>query len=83
MQKQRAAEIPHNPVVDIPAFEADPPDPKALAIYTHIISWVDDAPDLASLALVSKLVYVPAMKRLWSGMFFPSIGYFSVGPFRS
>ncbi|KAG8899872.1 hypothetical protein FRC00_000750, partial [Tulasnella sp. 408] len=78
MQKQRAAEIPQKPVVDIPAFEADPPDPKALAIYTHIISWVDDAPDLASLALVSKLVHVPAMKRLWSGMFFPSIGYFSL-----
>ncbi|KAG8948170.1 hypothetical protein FRC04_009969 [Tulasnella sp. 424] len=78
MQKQRAAEIPPYPVVDIPALEQDPPDPKALAIYTTIISWVDDAPDLASLALVSKLVHVPAMRRLWSGMFFPSIGYFSL-----
>ncbi|KAG9005476.1 hypothetical protein FRB90_010391 [Tulasnella sp. 427] len=80
MHKQRAATIPRSPVVDIPAFEANPSDPKAFAIYTAIVSWVDHAPDLASLALVSKLVHVAAMKRLWSGMFFPSIGYFSHAP---
>lgn len=80
MQQRRAAELPHYPVVNIPMLEANPPDPRALAIYTNIVRFVDEAPDLARLALVSKLVHVPAMKRLWSGPFFPSIGYFSVSP---
>ncbi|KAG8895021.1 hypothetical protein FRB99_000804 [Tulasnella sp. 403] len=71
-------DIPTTPVVPILQTWSNPPDKAALQLFTNIIAFVDDAADLSRLSLTSKAVHVPAMKRLWSGEFFPAIGYFSL-----
>ena len=75
MPKQKASEIPHNPVLPIPFV----PNDSKMDPYYRIVSFVNHVPDLLSLCLTCKLLYVPAMKRLWSGRHFPSAGYLSVG----
>lgn len=75
----RTADIPTIPVVKIDDNTLPSPATAAsAAIFAKIVSFVDEPADLISLCLTSKLVYVPALRRLWSGLFFPTIGYVSV-----
>ncbi|KAG8879671.1 hypothetical protein FRB97_001521 [Tulasnella sp. 331] len=77
----RTADISMVPVVPIRDLDLTtmPQHVQAsAAIFTKIISFVESPADLISLCLTSKLMHIPALKRLWSGLFFPTIGYVSI-----
>ncbi|KAG9031463.1 hypothetical protein FRB95_002709 [Tulasnella sp. JGI-2019a] len=70
--------IPVVPVMDLDLPTTPHHVQASAAIFAKIISFVESPADLISLCLTSKLVHIPALRRLWSGLFFPTIGYVSI-----